>query len=545
MNPDIALIEQRLRRAKRRWYCLELARRSCIVFLGWTVLVLLWGALIVCGWVKGKELALILFASAGGIGLVAWLAVLGNLLARPPSRGWFGQALERVNCQLQDRVNALVFLQSKTPEGPRAASLIERISAQARRVLRETTAPSPFSARNTLGWVAAVLMASGTLLLLNQRFAPLNRLAHQPAMAVAQGGTADSFGEAVFTNHIEAKPAWGEVRILEPGTDLQVTKTDTVPLAIEAAANEDLSSVSWACAVNGGQESQHELPTPVDPRYASYRPALRLDQMNLSDWDVVTYYAKAQTAASNSYSSEIYFLEIRPSAEDRLKWPGGAGGQADQTLKDFSSLIGRQQQVIRQTHQHVHNPPAQEQAREVDRQKLAGSEDELGAAARDLPAELKAKMANQPVSGTLDNLAKAQNALVDAGGLLRKDDMAEAQQTERAALADLLAACKVFQKAVSDHPGALTQQNNGEQSPMTDDLAKKHQAPARPQGETKSAQGFVRPQLAGAPQTTETPAARAKAEAAELLKMDPQRLPPAYRARIQTYFQKLSENSAR
>ena len=71
----------------------------------------------------------------------------------------------------------------------------------------------------------------------------------------------------------------------------------------------------------------------------------------------MTYYAKANTEKENSFASDVYFLEVRPFREDILKMPGGESGEAYQCLSELSALISRQQHVIRQTHQHLQNPP--------------------------------------------------------------------------------------------------------------------------------------------------------------------------------------------
>ena len=135
-----------------------------------------------------------------------------------------------------------------------------------------------------------------------------------------------------------------------------MTKVDVVPLQIEAAANQPLQKVAWASAVNGAEEVPHDLPPPSEPRYAVYQPTLYLDELNLSDWDVMTYYAKANTEKESSFASEVYFLEVRPFREDILKMPGGEDGQGYRCLNEITALIGRQQHIIRQTHQHVRSP---------------------------------------------------------------------------------------------------------------------------------------------------------------------------------------------
>ena len=108
--------------------------------------------------------------------------------------------------------------------------------------------------------------------------------------------------------------------------------------------------------------------------------------MKLSDWDVLTYYAKAKTDKQNTYASEVYFLEVRPFREDILKMPGGEDGKAYQCLNELSALIYRQQHVIRQTHQHSQQPPADEKLQAQDRKKLADAENDLS---ESYPASLR------------------------------------------------------------------------------------------------------------------------------------------------------------
>src|SRR5207249_7478474 len=267
------------------------------------------------------------------------------------------------------------------------------------------------------------------------------------------------------TNSFEQDRLWGEVRITDPGADLKVTKLDVVPLQIEAAANQSLKNVGWFSTINGGDEAAHQLPPPNEPRYAVYQPDLYLDELHLADWDVVTYYAKANTEKENSYASEVYFLEVRPFREDILKMPGGEGGKAYQCLNEMSVLIGRQQHVIRQTHQHLQKPQAQQNLQEQDRKKLSEAEADLGESAQHLYAKMASEMENKPIGEALDNLAKAGKSLDRASKLLDDNIMNEAQNRERGALTDLVAARKIFQKTLSEHPEAFDEPKDDEATP--------------------------------------------------------------------------------
>jgi hypothetical protein len=290
------------------------------------------------------------------------------------------------------------------------------------------------------------------------------------------------------TNNAEQSQTWGEVRITDPGGDLRVTKVDVVPLQIEAAANQALKKVGWFSTINGAGETLHELPPPSEPRYAVYQPTVYMDELRLADWDVMTYYAKANTEKDSSFASDVYFLEVRPFREDILKMPGGEGGEAYQCLNELSALISRQQHVIRQTHQHLQKPPMQETLQAQDRKKLSEAEADLGNSAQHLYAQMAAKMENKPIGEALDNLAKAEKSLDRASQLLGDNVMNEAQNRERRALAELIAARKMFQKAVSDNPDAFAGDQNNEEAPPT---AKKLNEMAEFRNEAKAAQQFV------------------------------------------------------
>ncbi len=158
-----------------------------------------------------------------------------------------------------------------------------------------------------------------------------------------------------------------------------------------------------------------------------YQPTLYLDELRLSDWDVMTYYAKANTEKENSFASDVYFLEVRPFREDILKMPGGENGEAYQCLSELSTLISRQQHVIRQTHQHLQKPQEQENLQAQDRKKLSDAEADLGDSAQHLYAKMAGRMENKPIGDALDNLAKAEKSLDRASKLLGDNVMNEAQ----------------------------------------------------------------------------------------------------------------------
>jgi hypothetical protein len=494
MSSRFTVVETSLNQAEFRWKWLRFLQHSFLLGSILCLLVLLFGGAVIVGWVTSKALATAFFALLGVVGFITWAVVVIRILAGTPERNWLAAAVERVNPQLLDRLNTLLFLERRRRDS-RAHSFATRIARQTVHVMAEKAAPTPFPSTRAMEYMVGFIVALAITVLVYQIYSPWSRLLAAEKAKGNQSAQAEKPLELNLpaTNNVEQSQAWGEVRITDPGSDLRVTKVDVVPLQIEAAANQALKKVDWFSTINGAGETPHELPPPTEPRFAVYQPTVYLDELRLSDWDVMTYYAKANTEKENSFASDVYFLEVRPFREDILKIPGGEKGAAHQCLNQLSALISQQQHVIRQTHQHLQNPPAQENLRAQDRKKLSDAEADLSDSAQHLYAEMAAKMENAPIGEALDNLAKAEKSLDRASKLLGDNVMNEAQNRERRALAELVAARKMFQKALSDDPNAF----GGE--PPRDDVGptaeavnkKKLNEMAEFRNEAKAAQEYV------------------------------------------------------
>ena len=492
MTSRATILETTLNRAEFRWKCLRFFRYSFLLASILCVLVLGFGGAMLRHWIPSRTVAILVYVGLGLAGGLAWLVIFLVVFAKSAERGWLAAVIEQADRRLLDRLNTLVFLRRRSGQR-HAASFADRIAAQTQQILVRKAPHPPFPATRT--WVHGLVflaLLAGTLLVY-VRYSPWSQIqvtaaARADARASAQERPLELPPPA--TNNVEQNLAWGEVRITDPGADLKVTKVDVVPLQIEAAANQAIQNVGWYSTANGGSESRHELPPPADPRYAVYQPILYLDELNLSDWDVLTYYAKASTEKQSSYASEVYFLEVRPFREDILKTPGGENGKAYKTLNEITSLIQRQQHVIRQTHQHVQHPPAQDSLRTQDRKKIADAEDELRDSTHHLYSQMAAEMENKPIGEALDNLAQAEKSLDQASEAIQDNALTEAQNRERRALLQLVNARKMFQKTVSDHPDDFQEPKEEEATPIAESARKLSQM-AEFRDEAKAASEFV------------------------------------------------------
>jgi hypothetical protein len=395
------------------------------------------------------------YAAAGGMWERALLLTLAGSAVAALS-AWFPKetperAARRVDAAgpvLGEALEAIVYLEPKRDE-PFAASYSGRIARRVSAILRRDGVPYPYGRerRWALGLGALCVAAIAVLVQVERKVDPWGALLADTA-EMAEAGDALEAPDAAAP---EVAREWGEVRITAPGRDLRVTKVDVVPLEIEAAASDALVRARWFTAVSGADDVEHLLPKPADRHHALFTPHLYVDELRLSDWDVVAYHAGASTSGGRVFSSGIYFLEIRPFREEILKLE--AGGEARQNafalLGEISGLIDRQKHVVRETHQHLRDPRRNADDQRSDRAKLGAAESDVLEASDHLYARIAAEMENQPVAEVLDELALAQadlSAAVAAFDTPEGDPLVD----EQSALQHLVASRKAFHKVISE-----------------------------------------------------------------------------------------------
>jgi len=466
MNGIPTLVEAHLRGASRLWKWLRFAQHSATILtlLGLALLGL--GGGILRGWIQDTRLALGLAALgflAGG-GLLIVLAIIVAVV--PRKRAWLAAVVERSHGLLLDRLSALVFLEGLKRDRT-LDSYFHRIGRQAESELRADPARAPFSPRPALvRWALCLAVFTGVV-----SFWVKTRpwtLLHLPSAAPPAEVASPMPLPTPVSDSVDIKRPWGEVRITEPGRDMKVTKVDVVPLQIEAAANRPLQKALWF-TTSSGKNLSHPLPPPVESQYAVYKPLLYVDEFSLSDWDVMTYYASAGTKDGRSYSSEMYFLEVRPFREDILKLPGGEGGRAYQYLSELSALIDAQKHVMRETHGYLQRASdAPKDVRLQDQRKLARAEADLSTAAHHTYAKIAAELEEHDVGEVLDHLSQAEVLLNRASNAI-KDDAPGIVPLEQKALEQLVATRKRLQKAISDNPGGFSDSSDDtEPTPVVD-----------------------------------------------------------------------------
>ena len=441
--------------ALRRLRWLRFARGAAWLVIVLAVGVAALGLALHRGWrpdvaplVVGLSLALVL-AGLGGV-VIAGLAI--SLHRR---ESWIAAEVEEANGLLLDRLNTAVAL----ADGDVATepALRRRIENQARGEMAWLAPPFDDEVRGTRqAWGFAILAVVATVALFIHwnPFAALGRSVVDdvaPETSVESPETELAAPDVDTSELAEPERAWGEVRITDPGEDLKVTKVDVVPLEIEAAASVPIVGARWVLQATGGEPRVHDLGAPEDPRYAIYRPTIYVDELRLSDWDVVSYHAGAN-AAEEHYRSEIYFLEVRPFREDIEKSSGGEGSPGYKALSELSALIDRQKRILRQTHRFLARPPLRRLTQ--DQRKLVEAEADLRVAVDHAYAHISATLEHAPIADVLDNLAEAEEHLEVAVETLENDPDA-APGPEQLALAALVETRKSLQRTMSENPDAF------------------------------------------------------------------------------------------
>ena len=179
-----------------------------------------------------------------------------------------------------------------------------------------------------------------------------------------------------------------EVRILRPAGDQQITPLEEV--AIEARAEDDygIASLELVYSVPGGVTKtvpfERTSGTEV-VRVGAH--LLAAEDLNVKPGDVITYYARARDVGRGKRPTEtrsdMYFLEVRPFAEEFVaaESQGGGGGATGQQIE---SLIAAQKEIIAATWN-------------IERRSGAGRSEKDVQAVTQAQAELKAR-AEQMIS---------------------------------------------------------------------------------------------------------------------------------------------------
>jgi hypothetical protein len=244
-----------------------------------------------------------------------------------------------------------------------------------------------------------------------------------------------------------------DVRILRPSADQQITPLEEV--TIEARADDDygIAAFDLVYTVGGGPERvvrfDRVTGTAVQKIGARLLPA---EELGVRPGDVITYYARARDVSrgkrSTETKSDIFFLEVKPFAEEFVAAQSQAGGGA--AAAQIESLIEAQKDIISATWNIERRSQGGRSADDVKavaqaQAELKGRTEQMagqgGRVRLPLPQRLAPQRA-EPRSrpATTDPIGAAVQAMTNAMRQLQEQKTKDAIPHEMAALNGLLQA---------------------------------------------------------------------------------------------------------
>jgi hypothetical protein len=416
-----------------------------------TLALLLVGAGVLLGaMTRGWAVALLTLVGAGGF--VVWFVAILIITCAPRERAELARETERVNPSLMDRLNTLVALAPRR-HSSQIESYAGRIEQQSVAVIHRACASVPLVPRTSRRWILSWLAITACTVLFYLWFQPFSRLsalAQTPDSSPAEPPLEIPRSADEANKQPGAVQPWIEARILEPGRDMVVTRYESVPMRVEAATSGELSRVDLHTARNGAAAPPRPLPAGGDPRFTRHEELIDIEQSDAGDWDVLSYFATAESKDGMTAASRIYFVEVRPLREEIEQLPGGVEGEPYRLLNELTNMIDAQQHTVRAAHRINHAPPDTTSAQTIA--DLARTQDVMKTAVDYVRGSLPDAAELAP---TLEQLNLAADSFKQAAEQFQAGQTKEAELSAQKAIGQLAMARKEIHNAVKAHPDAL------------------------------------------------------------------------------------------
>ena len=237
------------------------------------------------------------------------------------------------------------------------------------------------------------------------------------------------------------------ITFTKPGRDQKVLNVDEVYAEVQADDDYGVQKLELVYSVNGGLEKTEPLyaATHRTPQMTAGH-TFSLEDFKLQPGDVVSYYARATdndaVSGAKIASTDIYFMTVRPFAQDykQEQSGGGGGGAAD----DAGQLSEQQRQIIAGTFNTLRDKASKQQKElqedlstlRVAQQKLRGQAEELAR-----------RIVDRGIAAKDSNFAKIADILNKATPVMDTAEKALADGSAQAALAPEQRALQQLQRA--------------------------------------------------------------------------------------------------
>jgi len=244
-----------------------------------------------------------------------------------------------------------------------------------------------------------------------------------------------------------------EVRLLKPGGDYRASPIEEVTVTVNADGEFGLHDVAVHYSVNGGDEKTVSMLKESGAKQVDNSTVLSLEDFKLVPGDVVSVYATAKDARSES-RTDMYFIQADPferQFSQSQQAGGGMGGGGSFGQGDQTDISQREKEIIaatfKQKGDNDKKPSKQESAE--NGKFLSGVQAKLRDQALSLAGRLQRRElsdANQEFSDFEKDMTAAAAAMAPAAEKLQQQKWSDALPEEQKALQHLLRAEATFRE---------------------------------------------------------------------------------------------------
>jgi hypothetical protein len=250
-----------------------------------------------------------------------------------------------------------------------------------------------------------------------------------------------------FIEASKAEPP--NVIIARPGHDYRASPIEEVTVAVKADDEFGVSEMTLHYSVNGGPEQTVDLLKQKGAKQADGSTVLSLEDFKAVPGDVVSIYAVAKDAHSES-RTDISFIQADPfEREFSQSQAAGGGGGGGGGMSDQNDISQREKEIIAETWKHQGDKKATQQESADAAKFLSGVQAKLGEQARSLAGRMQSRelsQENEEFNSFVKDMNAAAAAMGPAADQLQQQKWKDALPSEQKALQNLLRAEATFRQ---------------------------------------------------------------------------------------------------
>jgi hypothetical protein len=239
------------------------------------------------------------------------------------------------------------------------------------------------------------------------------------------------------------------VIIARPGHDYRSSPIEEVTVAVKADDEFGIYDVTLHYSVNGGAEQTVDLLKQKGVKQADGSTVLSLENFKLVPGDVVSLYATAKDARSES-RTDISFIQADPfEREFSQSQAGGGGGGGGGGQMDQNDISQREKEIIAETWKQHGDKKATKQGSAETAKFLSNVQSTLRDQAKSLAGRMQSRelsQENEEFNGFVKDMNAAADAMGPASEKLQQQKWQDALPDEQKALQHLLRAEATFRQ---------------------------------------------------------------------------------------------------